>query len=231
MRTLSVFEYGQVEPLTRTEKNLLDQLRGPCDERLFEAGWRETRATSFVGGAPGGRALPARLAVLKGRWLVAAQAGRPDGWRRDRFDVAYDEFTEDNLPNRLFKATVHRLFRWSQWTNTRLRGRSHFGAAKARRHLTQLRAAEVATDSHGCSPIESVSHLCLSVANVPLPGRAKTFAFLFDPPNKTADKHEPTLRGIHRRIHPPRTARGLAIVGLDAISRSKWDSTGSKASE
>jgi 5-methylcytosine-specific restriction endonuclease McrBC regulatory subunit McrC len=121
-----------------------------------------------------------RLDVLKGRWLVAAQSRKPSGWRRDRFDVAYDEFTEDNLPNRLFKTTVHRLSRWSQWTDTRLRGRSHFGAAKARRHLTQLRAAEVATDSHGCSPIESVSHLCLSVANVPLPGRAKTFAFLFD---------------------------------------------------
>jgi 5-methylcytosine-specific restriction endonuclease McrBC regulatory subunit McrC len=81
-----------------------------------------------------------RLDVLKGRWLVAAQAGRPDGWRRDWFDVAYDELTEDNLPNRHFKATVHRLSRWAQWTDTRLRGRSHFGAAKARRRLTQLRA-------------------------------------------------------------------------------------------
>jgi 5-methylcytosine-specific restriction endonuclease McrBC regulatory subunit McrC len=68
-----------------------------------------------------------RLDVLKGRWLVAAQSRKPSGWRRDRFDVAYDEFTEDNLPNRLFKATVHRLSRWSQWTDTR-------------RHLTQLRA-------------------------------------------------------------------------------------------
>lgn len=28
-------------------------------------------------------------------------------------------------------------------------------------------------------------------------------------------RHEPTLRGVHRRIHPPRTARGLAIAGLD----------------
>jgi 5-methylcytosine-specific restriction endonuclease McrBC regulatory subunit McrC len=89
-----------------------------------------------------------RLDVLKGRWLVAAQSRKPSGWRRDRFDVAYDEFTEDNLPNRLFKATVHRLSRWSQWTDTRLRGRSHFGAAKARRRLTQLRPEEVAADSH-----------------------------------------------------------------------------------
>ena len=49
MRTLSVFEYGQVQPLTGPEKNLLDQLRGPRNARLFEVGWRETRATSFVG--------------------------------------------------------------------------------------------------------------------------------------------------------------------------------------
>jgi len=201
--TLSVFECGQVQPLTSAEKNPLDQLRGPRNERLFEVGWRETRATSFVGvvqlpqttlqvlpkmyrhedakereatanllfllsytrrlevtepeisrlieqRAPfseilfwifahrlwdavhrevlrGYVTIEDRLDVLKGRWLVAAQAGRPDGWRRDRFDVAYDEFTEDNLPNRLFKATVHRLSRWSQWTDTRW-------------HLTQLRA-------------------------------------------------------------------------------------------
>jgi 5-methylcytosine-specific restriction endonuclease McrBC regulatory subunit McrC len=243
MGTLSVFEYGRIESLTGAERNLLDQMRGPHDKRLFEVGWRETKATSFVGvvqlptrtlqilpkmyrrvldgrdGPPGrpsqvyDAVAPAvrpyppddkereatanllfllsytrklditepeisrltekpaplseilfwifahrlwdavhreilrgyvtiedRFDVLKGRWLVATQAARPDGWRRDRFDVAYDEFTEDNLPNRLFKATVHRLSRWSQWTDTRLRGRSHFGAAKARRHLTQLRA-------------------------------------------------------------------------------------------
>jgi 5-methylcytosine-specific restriction endonuclease McrBC regulatory subunit McrC len=204
--------------LTGAEKNLLDQLPGPRNERMFEFGLRETRATSFVGvvqlpqttlqvlpkmyrrvldgrdGPPGrppeddDAARPAvtpyppdakereatanllfllsytrkldvtepevsrltaqrapfseilfwvfahrlwdavhrevlrcyvtiedRLDVLKGRWLVAAQSRKPSGWRRDRFDVAYDEFTEDNLPNRLFKATVHRLSRWSQW--------------------------------------------------------------------------------------------------------------------
>lgn len=88
--------------------------------------------------------------------------------RDDRFDVAYDEFTEDNLPNRLFKATVHRLSRWSQWTDTR-------------RRLTQLRATEVATDSHGCSPIRPESHLCPSVARLlELQRRTETFAFLFD---------------------------------------------------
>jgi hypothetical protein len=34
---------------TNAEKNLLDQLRGLRHERLFEVGWREPRATSFVG--------------------------------------------------------------------------------------------------------------------------------------------------------------------------------------
>ena len=147
-----------------------------------------------------------RLDVLKGRWLVAAQAARPDGWRRDRFDVAYDEFTEDNLPNRLFKATVHRLFRWSQWTDTRLRGRSHFGAAKARRHLTQLRAvfadvADVTPQPHDFDQAAhwmlrhrrraNVGHLyrpLLKLAQMfwtgtgpqPSPGCTETFAFLFD---------------------------------------------------
>jgi 5-methylcytosine-specific restriction endonuclease McrBC regulatory subunit McrC len=49
MRTLNVFEYGRVEPLTSAEKNLLDELRGSRNERLFDVGHRETRATSFVG--------------------------------------------------------------------------------------------------------------------------------------------------------------------------------------
>ena len=269
MRTLSVFEYGQVQPLTGTEKNLLDQLRGPRNERLFEVGWRETRATSFVGvvqlpqttfqvlpkmyrhedakereatanllfllsytrkldvtepeisrltaqRAPfseilfwvfahrlweavhrevlrGYVTIEDRLAVLKGRWLVAAQAGRPDGWRRDRFDVAYDEFTEDNLPNRLFKATVHRLSRWSQWTDTR-------------RHLTQLRAvfADVAdvtpqphdfdqaghwmlrhrrraNEGHLYRPLLKLAQMFWTgTGPQPSPGRTETFAFLFD---------------------------------------------------
>jgi len=49
MKLFSVFEYGRIEGLTGAEKDLLDQLRGPHHERLFEVGWRETRATSFVG--------------------------------------------------------------------------------------------------------------------------------------------------------------------------------------
>jgi 5-methylcytosine-specific restriction endonuclease McrBC regulatory subunit McrC len=124
---LFLLSYTRKLDVTEPEISRLTEQRAPLSEilfwvfahRLWDAVNREIlRGYVTVGD---------RLDVLKGRWLVAAQAGRPDGWRRDRFDVAYDEFTEDNLPNRLFKATVHRLSRWSQWTDTR-------------RHLTQLRA-------------------------------------------------------------------------------------------
>jgi 5-methylcytosine-specific restriction endonuclease McrBC regulatory subunit McrC len=286
MNTSSVFEHSPIATLSNAEKNLLDQLRGPHNERVFEVGWRQTRATSFVGvvqlphtalqvlpkmyrhendkereatanllfmlsytrkldvtepeisrltaqRAPfseilfwvfahrlwdavhrevlrGYVTIEERLDVLKGRWLVATQAGRPDGWRRDRFDVAYDEFTEDNLPNRLFKATVHRLCRWSQRTDTR-------------RYLTQLRAvfADVADvtpqphdfyeagnwmeryrrrigERHLYRPLLDLARMFWTdTGPQPSPGRTETFAFLFDPPNRTADKHEPTLRGVY----------------------------------
>ena len=129
---LFLLSYTRKLDVTEPEISRLIEQRAPFSEilfwvfahRLWDAVHREV-LRGYV-------TIEDRLAVLKGRWLVAAQAGRPDGWRRDRFDVAYDEFTEDNLPNRLFKATVHRLSRWSQWIDTRRRGRSHFGAAKAR---------------------------------------------------------------------------------------------------
>jgi len=269
MRTLRAFEYGRIESLTGAESSELDQLRGPHRERIFDVGWRETRATSFVGvvqlpqttlqvlpkmyrhedakereatanllfllsytrklditdpeisrltaqRAPfseilfwvfahrlwdavhreilrGYVTIEDRLDVLKGRWLDAAQAGRPDGWRRDRFDVAYDEFTEDNLPNRLIKATVHRLSRWSQWTDTR-------------RRLTQLRAvfADVAdvtpqpldfdqaaqwllrhrrraAEGHLYRPLLKLAQMFWTgTGPQPSSGRTETFAFLFD---------------------------------------------------
>jgi 5-methylcytosine-specific restriction enzyme subunit McrC len=269
MNTSSVFEHSPIATLSNAEKNLLDQLRGPHNERVFEVGWRQTRATSFVGvvqlphtalqvlpkmyrhendkereatanllfmlsytrkldvtepeisrltaqRAPfseilfwvfahrlwdavhrevlrGYVTIEERLDVLKGRWLVAAQAARPDGWRRDRFDVAYDEFTEDNLPNRLFKATVHRLSRWSQRTDTR-------------RRLTQLRAvfADVADitpqphdfyeagnwmeryrrrigERHLYRPLLDLARMFWTgTGPQPSPGRTETFTFLFD---------------------------------------------------
>jgi 5-methylcytosine-specific restriction endonuclease McrBC regulatory subunit McrC len=124
---LFLLSYTRKLDVTEPEISRLTAQRAPFSEilfwvfahRLWDAVHREV-LRGYV-------TIEDRLDVLKGRWLVAAQSRKPSGWRRDRFDVAYDDFTEDNLPNRLFKATVHRLSRWSQWTDTR-------------RRLTQLRA-------------------------------------------------------------------------------------------
>jgi hypothetical protein len=50
MKPISVFEHEPIrEPLSDGEKSALDNLRGPRREKMFEVGWREARATSFVG--------------------------------------------------------------------------------------------------------------------------------------------------------------------------------------
>ena len=129
MKPISVFEHERIESLSEVEKFALDKLLGPRSERMFDLGWREARATSFVGvvqlGSRSMQVLPkmhrsglsasecerratanllrgyvvveARLDVMKGRWLAAAQAQRSDGWRRDRFEVAYDEINRGNI--------------------------------------------------------------------------------------------------------------------------------------
>ncbi|HUA37927.1 MAG TPA: hypothetical protein VMA35_05950 [Candidatus Sulfopaludibacter sp.] len=212
MNFISIFEHECFpESLTEVEKAALARLRGPRNEKMFDVGWRDVWATSFVGVVQLGtrviQVLPKmysrqldmecdvaecgreatgnllfllnytgklrvteteiarlteqysplseilfwifarrlwdsvrrellrgyvvvedRLEVLKGRWQVAAQSRRADGWRQDRFDVMFDEFTEDNLPNRIFNATALCLSRWATWSETR-------------GHLAQLRSA------------------------------------------------------------------------------------------
>src|SRR5437867_13031728 len=49
MKPISVFEHERIESLSEVEKFALDNLRGPRSERMFDLGWRESRATSFVG--------------------------------------------------------------------------------------------------------------------------------------------------------------------------------------
>src|SRR5437867_1690667 len=49
MKPISVFEDERIESLSAVEKFALDNLRGPHSERMFDLGWREARATSFVG--------------------------------------------------------------------------------------------------------------------------------------------------------------------------------------
>jgi 5-methylcytosine-specific restriction enzyme subunit McrC len=137
--------------------------------------------------------IEARLDVMKGRWLVAAQMQRSDGWRHDRFSVAYDEFTEDNLPNRLFNATVLRLSRCATLPETR-------------RHLAQLRSvfADVARvtpqlkdfpeaarwmqryrrrvgEGQLYRPLLEMARLFWAGAGPqPSPGQLNAFAFMFD---------------------------------------------------
>jgi 5-methylcytosine-specific restriction enzyme subunit McrC len=273
MKPISVFEHKSIgKPPSDAEKTTLEKLRGPRGERMFEVGWREVTATSFVGvvqlgpwtvqvlpkmhrsdlppcecerqatanllyllsytgklhvtepeisrltekSAPlseilywifarrlwdavrrellrGYVSVEAQLDVMKGRWLVTVQAQRPDGWRRDRFDVAYDEFTEDNLTNRLFNATVLRLSRWATWSDTRS-------------HLAQLRSAFAdvadvtprpkdfseaaqwmrryrrrAGDGQSYRPLLEMARMFWAGAGPqPSPGRLDAFAFMFD---------------------------------------------------
>jgi 5-methylcytosine-specific restriction enzyme subunit McrC len=206
VNAISVFEHEPVRadaPLTPVEKNALERLNNTLGEEVFQIGWREVRATSFVGvvqlasrviqilpkiyrddehreeeatsnllfllhytrklevseteiamlreqKAPlsevlywvfarrlweavrrevlrGYVPIEERLGLLKGKWRVATQCRSAGGWRKDVFDVAYDEFTEDNLPNQLLKAAVDRVATWARWAETR-------------RYLTQLRS-------------------------------------------------------------------------------------------
>lgn len=61
-----------------------------------------------------------------------------------------------------------------------------------------------------------MSYLCRSVANVPSPpGRTETFAFLFDMNQLFEEFIAELVRRVVWRIHPPRTARSLAITRLD----------------
>ena len=190
---LFLLSYTRKLEITEPEIAQLIEQRAPLSEILYwifaRRLWDAVRREVLRGYVT----VEDRLDVIKGRWLVAAQARRPDGWRRDRFDVAYDEFTEDNLPNRLSKATVHRLTRWAQWTDTR-------------RHLTQLRAvfADVAdvtpqphdfdqaaqwmlrhrrraNEGHLYRPLLKLAQMFWTgTGPQPSPGRTETFAFLFD---------------------------------------------------
>ncbi len=134
-----------------------------------------------------------RLEVLKGRWLITAQARRPDGWRRDRFDMAFDEFTEDNLPNRLFKATVARLSRCAKCSDT-LSKLTQLNSvfADVADHTPRLQDFDAANHwmvshrshsgaSHIYQPLLNLTRLFLIGAGPqPSPGQLDTFAFMFD---------------------------------------------------
>ncbi len=67
----------------------------------------------------------ADLGVLKGQWRIGDQMRRPE--QRHQFSVRYDEFSEDNPLNRVFRFVVERLWNLSK-------------AAENRRQLSILRA-------------------------------------------------------------------------------------------
>ena len=52
------------------------------------------------------------IPVLKGKWQIATQMRRPE--QKHRFSVVYDEFTADNLLNRLLRYVVESLWRLTQ---------------------------------------------------------------------------------------------------------------------
>lgn len=273
MTPIRVFEHEAIhEPLSAGEKTALDRLRGARGEKMFEVGWREVKAASFVGvvrlGARTVQVLPKmhktdlaavdcerqatanllfllsytghlrvtepeisrlteqgmplsetlywifarrlwdavrrellrgyvnveeRSGVLKGRWHLAAQVRRSDGWRRERFDVAYDEYTEDNLPNRLLCATVLQLSRWATRSDTRsllAQLRSAFtdvaGISPQRRDFIEAvrwmqRYRRRAGDGRLYRPLLEMARMFWTGgAPQPSPGRIETFAFMFD---------------------------------------------------
>jgi 5-methylcytosine-specific restriction enzyme subunit McrC len=115
---LFLLHYTRRLEVSETEISRLMEQRAPLSEVVYwifaRRLWDAVRREVLRGYVP----VEARLNVLKGRWLVAKQARRTDGWRRDVFDLAYHEFTEDNLPNRLLKAAVDRLARCARWPET-----------------------------------------------------------------------------------------------------------------
>lgn len=105
-------------PLTEPELFRLASWRAPLSEVLFWVFARETWEAMRREMLRGYVQIEETLGVVKGRWLLANQLRRPDGWRGERLDVLHDEFTEDNPPNRILKATVDLVFRWARREET-----------------------------------------------------------------------------------------------------------------
>lgn len=50
MKLIRIFEHEAIrQPLSNGEKDALEKLRGPNGQKIFEFGWRDVKATSFVG--------------------------------------------------------------------------------------------------------------------------------------------------------------------------------------
>jgi 5-methylcytosine-specific restriction enzyme subunit McrC len=123
---LFLLHYTRELEISETDFSWLMEQKAPLSEMLYwifaRRLWKAVRRELLRGYVE----TETRLNMLKGRWMLAKQLRRTGGWRKDLFDVSYDEFTEDNLPNQLLKAATERVGRWAQWEETQ-------------RYLTQIR--------------------------------------------------------------------------------------------
>lgn len=124
------------------------------------------------------------LPVLKGKWRVADQFRRPE--RNHIFSVAYDEFTADNVLNRVFRFVVERLWRFTRDANNRQQ------LGELRQWLDEVSVLpSVTVDEANPSlltrlnrryePLLNLARLFLDNSVLQLAaGKLTTFAFVFD---------------------------------------------------
>ena len=83
MNLVSLFEHealanqlSDAEKLSDAEMSTLDRLRGPSGEKVFDVGWREVKATSFVGVVQLGRRVVQVLPKMHETGLRPAECER-----------------------------------------------------------------------------------------------------------------------------------------------------------
>jgi len=125
------------------------------------------------------------LPVLKGRWLFGEQVCKHP-LLRERFLVAYDEFSEDNPLNRVFCYVIHLLWGLTQDPANRRRLdilRMWFDQVTLLPHISDQDLAKVIFTRLNAAycPIFNLACTFLGQESLRLrAGRTQTFAFLFD---------------------------------------------------
>jgi 5-methylcytosine-specific restriction enzyme subunit McrC len=125
------------------------------------------------------------LPVLRGRWLLGRQM-REQPLLRDRFLVTYDEFTADNLLNRILCYTVHLLWRSTRDAGNRWRLdilRAWFDEVTLLPRISVQDIARVTFTRLNTAyrPIFNLACMFLSQESLQLQtGEMQVFTFLFD---------------------------------------------------
>lgn len=125
-----------------------------------------------------------QLSVLKGKWLISDQLKRPVN--QHIFSVEYDEFSNDNKLNRIFRFVVERL-----WQLTRDSGnRQRLGELRELMdEVTLVRSISIADANptqltrlnQRFAPLLNLSRLFLDGGTIQIAaGDVSTFAFVFD---------------------------------------------------